>query len=145
MNNTYSSDSDRINEIETLPIRDQSPSPTSNSESPALSDAKKRQNQVRNMIKGREINLNIPENFSFKLLKIGGFITNIIKNLNAKQASENLMEEYSNGNKIQSPFLFRQLFETEPELENEEEVKLGIHYSINFKDVYREGRKLGEV
>lgn len=78
------------------------------------------------------------------MLFLGAFFTNMLKNLNEKQSSENMVEEFANGAK-QSPFKFRNLFQTEPEIENEEEVKLGIHYSINFKDVYREGRKLGEV
>ena len=89
------------------------------------------------MIKGREINILM----ILKIQFLGAFFTNMFKNINAKQASENMMEDGA----LKSPFMFRNLFQTEPDIENEEEVKLGIHYSINFKDVYREGRKLGEV
>ena len=54
MKNTNSTDSDRINEN---PLQENSPSVSSNSISPSLSEAKKKQIQVRNMIKGREINI----------------------------------------------------------------------------------------
>ena len=134
MKNTNSTDSDRINEN---PLKENSPSMSSNSISPSLSEAKKKQIQVRNMIKGREINILM----ILKIQFLGAFFTNMFKNINAKQASENMMEDGA----LKSPFMFRNLFQTEPDIENEEEVKLGIHYSINFKDVYREGRKLGEV
>ena len=134
MKNTNSTDSDRINEN---PLKENSPSMSSNSISPSLSEDKKKQIQVRNMIKGREINILM----ILKIQFLGAFFTNMFKNINAKQASENMMEDGA----LKSPFMFRNLFQTEPDIENEEEVKLGIHYSINFKDVYREGRKLGEV
>lgn len=55
-------------------------------------------------------------------------------------SSENQIED-----KQTSSFVFRDLFCSKPEIENEEEIKLGIHYSIDFKDVYKQGRKLGEV
>jgi len=67
----------------------------------------------------------------------------MLENINTKHSSENQIDDFISNS--HSPFLFKQLFDTEPEIENEEEVKLGIHYSINFRDIYKEGHKLGEV
>ena len=54
MKNTKSTDIDQINEN---PLQENTHSGSSNSISPTLSEAKKKQIQVRNMIKGREINI----------------------------------------------------------------------------------------
>lgn len=44
-----------------------------------------------------------------------------------------------------SPLHFKELFLSQQEIETDEEAKFGIFYSKNFHDIYREGKKLGEV
>jgi len=46
---------------------------------------------------------------------------------------------------VKNSFKFTKYFIAEPKPESLEESKLGIHYTIKFHDIYKEGRKLGEV